>query len=380
MSNILQESQGTSQNTAKVAELITDQTPTGTELGLKVRVVSSPAGALPTGAATAARQDTGNTSLSSIDTKLTSQATAAKQDTLLAELQLKADLTETQPVSVASLPLPTNAATSALQTTGNSSLSSLDTKLPAQGQALAGASTPVVLPVAQITALTPPAAITGFLTEADFDTKTGALTEAAPASDTASSGLNGRLQRIAQRLTSLIALLPTSLGQKARASSLAVTLSTEDLTALTPGASTAVTATDLDIRNLVFATDKVDASGSTVALDAPTLAALETITAIISGTVTTKETRSATPSQSSPAVGNTNTSILALNANRLGATIYNEGSVACFVKLGGTASATSYTVKMAVDGYYEVPFGYTGAIDGITASGTATLRVTEFAV
>lgn len=39
----------------------------------------------------------------------------------------------------------------------------------------------------------------------------GAIGETAPASDTASSGLNGRLQRIAQRLTSLIALLPTAL-------------------------------------------------------------------------------------------------------------------------------------------------------------------------
>ena len=35
---------------------------------------------------------------------------------------------------------------------------------------------------------------------------TGAVNEAAPASDTASSGLNGRAQRIAQRITSLIAL------------------------------------------------------------------------------------------------------------------------------------------------------------------------------
>jgi hypothetical protein len=49
------------------------------------------------------------------------------------------------------------------------------------------------------------------LTESDFDTKTGALTETAPGTDTASSGLNGRLQRIAQRLTSLIALLPSAL-------------------------------------------------------------------------------------------------------------------------------------------------------------------------
>ena len=39
----------------------------------------------------------------------------------------------------------------------------------------------------------------------------GIVTESAPATDTASSGLNGRLQRIAQRITSLIALLPTAL-------------------------------------------------------------------------------------------------------------------------------------------------------------------------
>lgn len=46
----------------------------------------------------------------------------------------------------------------------------------------------------------------------DLQSKLGIITETAPASDTASSGLNGRLQRVSQRLTSLIALLPTSLG------------------------------------------------------------------------------------------------------------------------------------------------------------------------
>lgn len=40
----------------------------------------------------------------------------------------------------------------------------------------------------------------------------GATNETAPATDTAPSGLNGRLQRIAQRVTSLIALLPAALG------------------------------------------------------------------------------------------------------------------------------------------------------------------------
>ena len=51
--------------------------------------------------------------------------------------------------------LPTGAATSTLQTTGNTSLSSIDGKLPALGQALAAASIPVVLTAAQISTLTP---------------------------------------------------------------------------------------------------------------------------------------------------------------------------------------------------------------------------------
>lgn len=75
--------------------------------------------------------------------------------------------------------------------------------------------------------------------------RVGAITETAPATDTASSGLNGRLQRIAQRLTSQIALMPASLGSKAAASSLAITQSTEDaaqLGSLTETAPTTDTA------------------------------------------------------------------------------------------------------------------------------------------
>jgi hypothetical protein len=49
-------------------------------------------------------------------------------------------------------------------------------------------------------------------TDGTFALRTGSLTETAPATDTASSGVNGRLQRIAQRITSMIALLPTALG------------------------------------------------------------------------------------------------------------------------------------------------------------------------
>jgi hypothetical protein len=55
----------------------------------------------------------------------------------------------------------------------------------------------------------------------------GIITETAPATDTASSGLNGRLQRIAQRLTSLIDLFPTSIGTKTSAASLSVVLASD---------------------------------------------------------------------------------------------------------------------------------------------------------
>lgn len=70
----------------------------------------------------------------------------------------------------------------------------------------------------------------------------GAVNETAPATDTASSGLNGRLQRIAQRITSLIALLPASLGQKTKAASLPVVIaSDQDVLATAANQTTANT-------------------------------------------------------------------------------------------------------------------------------------------
>lgn len=85
---------------------------------------------------------------------------------------------------------------------------------------------------------------TGAATEATSlagNVLTGAVTETAPATDTASSGLNGRLQRIAQRITSLIALMPTSLGIKTAADSFAVTLPSDGTLPLPTGAATEAT-------------------------------------------------------------------------------------------------------------------------------------------
>jgi hypothetical protein len=61
---------------------------------------------------------------------------------------------------------------------------------------------------------------------------TGDVDSPAPASDTADATINGRLKRIAQRISSLIDLHPGSLGQKASAASLAVVISTEQQTIL----------------------------------------------------------------------------------------------------------------------------------------------------
>jgi hypothetical protein len=75
-------------------------------------------------------------------------------------------------------------------------------------------------------------------------TDLGSVTETAPATDTASSGLNGRLQRVAQRLTSLIALIP-ALGAANAAGSLPVTLANDGVAAtLLGGVTETAPATD----------------------------------------------------------------------------------------------------------------------------------------
>lgn len=99
---------------------------------------------LPTGAAT-------ETTLAAVNTKLPSQVSG----------RIPVDGSGvTQPISASALPLPSGAATSANQTTGNASLSSIDTKTPALGQALAAASVPVVLTAAQLSTLTPVSTVT----------------------------------------------------------------------------------------------------------------------------------------------------------------------------------------------------------------------------
>lgn len=94
-----------------------------------------------------------------------------------------------------------------------------------------------------------------------------------------------------------------------------------------------------------------------------------------------KPAPAATSAITAPSVSASSFTVLASNTARLGATIFNDGSVIVYVAFASTASTTSYTVQVPPGGYYEVPGGnsiYTGIITGIASTATGNLRVTEW--
>lgn len=69
--------------------------------------------------------------------------------------------------------------------------------------------------------------------------------------------------------------------------------------------------------------------------------------------------------------------VLAANANRVGATIYGDSTGTLYLKFGAGATSTSFTVQIKGDGYYEVPYFYTGIITGAWTNTNGSARVTE---
>lgn len=92
---------------------------------------------------------------------------------------------------------------------------------------------------------------------------------------------------------------------------------------------------------------------------------------------TTAGAGNATSTVTRVAANAANVTLLAANANRQGATIWNNSNQPLYIKLGTTANigagTESFTAALAaitaspvaIGGYYEVPFRYTGRIDGI---------------
>lgn len=71
--------------------------------------------------------------------------------------------------------------------------------------------------------------------------------------------------------------------------------------------------------------------------------------------------------------------ILAANAARKGASVFNDSTAILYLGLSATTPTSSvYSVKMAAGSYFEAPAVYSGIIKGIWASANGNAVVTEY--
>ena len=92
---------------------------------------------------------------------------------------------------------------------------------------------------------------------------------------------------------------------------------------------------------------------------------------------TVRPTSAATGTLTNVAATTASVTVLASNAARLGAVVFNDSTAILYLKAGTAAATTSFTVLMGSSAYYEGPFGYTGIWAGIWTAATGTARVTE---
>lgn len=98
----------------------------------------------------------------------------------------------------------------------------------------------------------------------------------------------------------------------------------------------------------------------------------------VDGAVTATPVTVTTSTLSNVASSATSVTVLALNTARKQAMVFNDSTAILYLKLGATASATSFTARLAPYGYFELPDPvYSGVIDGIWASANGSARVTE---
>lgn len=108
-------------------------------------------------------------------------------------------------------------------------------------------------------------------------------------------------------------------------------------------------------------------------------AALVSIDTKLTAPVAVADTRPSTSSVTNVSAQATSVTVAAANAARRGLLVFNDADKNLYLKLGATASVTSYSVRIAAGGYYEVPNpSYSGIVDGIwEAAPTGAARVTE---
>lgn len=275
--------------------------------------------------------------------------------------------------------LPAGSATAAnqatqitLETAIAASVASLDTKQPTVGQKAMAASSPVVIASDQSTVpVSGTIAVTGVATAANQATQITAE------------------QAIQVSVASLDTKQPT-VGQKAMTASSPVVIASDQ-------ASIPVAAT-LAAGSAIVGNVRIDQTtpGTTngVQVNAALPAGANVIGAVTqSGTWTVQpgntanttawlvtQTGASTSTLANVASSASNVTLIASNASRKGAYIFNDSTAILYIKFGATASVTSYTVQVAAGGYYELPASpclYTGIVDGIWASANGNARTTE---
>lgn len=132
-------------------------------------------------------------------------------------------------------------------------------------------------------------------------------------------------------------------------------------------------------------------SGSTTAVTQAAAASLNAtvvgtgtfaVQAAQSGTWSVTATRQIAASEtlSNVSASASNVTVLASNASRVGAIFFNDSTSSVYVKLGATASTTSFTYKLFAYQTLELPDPlYRGIVDAIWDSATGSMRVTEAA-
>lgn len=286
----------------------------------------------------------------------------------------------TLPVSVASLPLPIGAATEATLATRLAE-ATFTARINTLGQKVMAASTPVVLssdqsavPVTDnggsLTVDTPqlPAVLVG----GRLDVVVGA---ALPAGTNNIGDVD---------ILSVPAPLSTT-GGGTEATALRVTLANDSTGVLSVDDNGGSLTVDTPQLPAALVGSRLDTNvGAWLGATTPTVgqkamaASIPVVLASDQTTVVVAEQKSSTATHTNVVSSITSVTLLASNAARRGATVYNDSNQDLFVKLGATASATSFMVKIDANGYLEVPFGYTGVIDGIWNVANGFARVVEF--
>lgn len=284
-------------------------------------------------------------------------------------------------------------ATGAKQDTGNASLATIATNLPAKGQATAAASQPVVLATDQsiipVRTTTGYAAVTGTVTASGNTvvlpsaTGVGSVTIAVYGtyagvnlSYEAYDGTNW--QGVFGRLTTGTTPTPSN----------------------TTGTITTNATTTYEVPFLLgFTQFRVRANAWTsgtaniIILPSSQFASPTTYaTSVQSGTWTVQpgntanttpwlvaEQKSATSATTSVTATTTSTTIIALNTARKGLYVFNDSTAVLYLAFAATASTTAYITQVPANSLYEMPAKptYTGLVTGIWSAANGAARVTE---